>query len=149
MSKPTVAVFDLDGVLANDQHRAHLREAKNWKDYYLEAVNDTPINELAWELLRNVLFDKAVILTTRNEDIREITKEWVSKHFVDFDMNDESVLIMRKSKDFRPANVVKTEEMLKLMDEYEITFAIDDDPETCKAYMELGIHTVFVPYRCN
>lgn len=45
---PPVAVFDVDGTLLDESHRAHLREGSNadWVAYFKACVNDTPIQKI-------------------------------------------------------------------------------------------------------
>lgn len=151
--KQKVIVFDIDGCLADDSHRAHFRDAKKWDEYFAAAKDDKPIYGLVSNLMMqsNIhCMASSIFLTTRNESIREITANWLDRNFACCyfeDLMSSDHMIMRGARDFRPANVIKREEMLKLMDQYEVICAIDDDPETCKVYQDLGLPTLFIPYR--
>lgn len=141
--KRKIAVFDIDGCLADDSHRAHLRDAKKWDEYFGACSDDAPIRGISDDILFGCLANceaDPVFLTTRNETIRGLTAAWLEKNFelmYKLDLFDPNVMIMRSSRDFRPAPKVKVEEMKRLMQDCEIVVAIDDDPETCKAYQEL------------
>lgn len=43
---PPVVVFDIDGTLTNEKHRAHLRDAKDWMAYFEACDKDTPIQHI-------------------------------------------------------------------------------------------------------
>ena len=98
-------IFDLDGTLADDSHRAHhiASGTKDWDAYYAACPYDKPIEHviaLATALQKNGY--AIVIVTGRSETVRAETERWLMQQGVMF-----SELIMRKKGDFRKNSEVK------------------------------------------
>lgn len=58
-------------------------------------------------------------------------------------------LIMRKLWDKRPSVDFKEEETKKLMEEYDIVLAIDDDISIIEMYRKLGLNTLHINNELN
>lgn len=100
-------IFDVDGTLANTDHRNHYlqKTPKNWTAWTASAIHDTPY----WEIVDLVqaahnLGIRVVIATGRMEHHREQTTEWLEEHNIVYDL-----LYMRAEGDFRDDNIVKKE----------------------------------------
>lgn len=100
-------VFDIDGTLANTDHRnQYLKQTpKDWTSWTNNAHKDTPY----WEIVDLVqaahnLGIRVVIATGRMNHHREQTTEWLAEHNIYYD-----ILYMRPDKDFRDDNIVKKE----------------------------------------
>lgn len=106
-------VTDLDGTLADIRHRLHFIESKpkRWDEFFDACVDDAPIPEniRVVQALRNI-GHQVVVLTGRNERVREQTEAWLSEHAV-----PHNSLIMRPAKDFRPDHILKRD-MARFMD---------------------------------
>lgn len=80
LRKDTI-VIDLDGTLANTDHRVHLVKAKKWREFYAQCPKDT-LNQWCAEIVR--LFFRGpfevVILTARSKEVQSQTIEWITKH---------------------------------------------------------------------
>jgi hypothetical protein len=75
-------VFDLDGTIANVDHRTPLVRAKKpqWDEFYRQAINDSP-NEWAIRLMQMThAFYTTLIVSARPETYRKETEDWLAKH---------------------------------------------------------------------
>jgi len=100
-------IFDIDGTLADCTHRLHhiIGDEKDWDAYDAEGQKDTPIGQIIE--ICNALYDKGwdiMLLTGRNERVRECTETWLKKYGVMYD-----VMLMRGLKDRREDTIVKKE----------------------------------------
>lgn len=136
--KKTV-IFDLDGTLANGDHRLHLlpnREiagiTSSWDAFNLAALNDSPIKNNI-ELCRTMHESgyRIIILTGRCDVAKKITKEWLAKHDVPYQK-----LVMRKAGDNRSDIEFKHEAVAKIKN---ILCAFDDLEHIAKAMRSWGI----------
>ncbi len=130
---------DIDGVLAGLTHRLHFLENKNYEAFYdtSNLMNDRSIPEgkiLLGVLGKGEYIRNIVLLTSRPEHTRTVTKRWLWRAGVVY-----GELLMRKDGDHRPSPEVKLE-MAKLLEKkgYDMKhgYFIDDDPENVKAICE-------------
>ena len=80
-------VFDLDGTLADIDHRLHLvkGEKQDWDLFYERCVDDRPIRP-AIVLCRTLFRSHRVeIWSGRNDVVREQTEIWLEAHSVPYD----------------------------------------------------------------
>jgi len=101
-----VAVFDIDGVLADVSHRLHFlaRHPRRWDRFFAAADRDPLLTEGAARL-RAALADHDVIyLTGRPERSRRLTERWLARHGL-----PTGPLLMREDYDYRPARWMKRE----------------------------------------
>lgn len=134
-------VVDIDGTLANLDHRLRLIEGtkKLWEDFYNECSYDVPYPEivnLVNLLIKSNNYD-IVFCTGRPEYVREKTIEWLTVHLDIDEYNIE--LLMRSSKDWREDTIVKP----KLLENEGLTpdkveFILDDRDSVVKKFRELG-----------
>jgi phosphoglycolate phosphatase-like HAD superfamily hydrolase len=120
-----LAVFDIDGVLANVRHRLHHLEARpqRWERFFQSADRDPVLAEGA-DRLRAALADHDVLyLTGRPERTRGITERWLARHDL-----PTGPLVMREDDDYRPARYLKRDVLRRLSEEHEIASVLDDDP---------------------
>lgn len=118
-------IFDIDGTLANGEHREHhLRaEKKDWDSYYAGMGEDTPHQAMVallgmcrregWRIL---------LCTGRPVLYRDKTLDWLLRHGVEYDG-----LYMRGAADHRPDYEIKKE----FLDDMrrrgnEIMFVVED-----------------------
>jgi hypothetical protein len=94
---------------------------------------------------------KPVFLTARPEEVREVTRSWISRHLG----ITNPLLLMRASKDHRASVHLKEDQLLKLRDVHDvalsaITAAYDDRPEIVAMYQQRGItaHIVSIHSTC-
>ncbi|MET9361082.1 HAD family acid phosphatase [Streptomyces sp. NPDC006632] len=134
-----LAVFDLDGTLADSSHRQHLldRRPRDWDAFFAAAPADPPLAE-GVTLCREAAQEcEVVYLTGRPERCREDTVEWLAAQGL-----PGGALHMRRDSDRRPARLTKLETLRALGRGREIRMLVDDDELVCDAAEEAGFHVV-------
>jgi phosphoglycolate phosphatase-like HAD superfamily hydrolase len=132
---PPLAVFDVDGVLADVRHRLrHVeRRPKDWDAFFAAAVDDPPLSEgvaLARESARDC---EVVYVTGRPERCRADTLGWFGRHGL-----PPGRLAMRRHGDRRPARVAKPDLLRELARGRVVAVVVDDDEQVCAAYERAG-----------
>ena len=130
-----LAVFDLDGTLADTRHRLHhlARRPKDWDAFFAAAPDDPPLETgvaLARESAREC--DVAYV-TGRPERCRADTLAWLSAHGL-----PPGTLEMRGGRDRRPASTAKVELLRRLAADRVVAVVVDDDERVCDAYEAQG-----------
>lgn len=78
-------IFDLDGTLANMEHRIRFieQQPKDWRSFFSECVKDAPITA-ALTTLRALQKGRAEIWvwTGRSDEVKDETLKWLHKHGV-------------------------------------------------------------------
>ena len=94
----SIVIFDLDGTLANAEHRIHLitGEKKNWEEFYDLADKDTPIHNIRTLCNELEAFCEIIIVTARNKKTELATRKWLKKYHIRYNS-----LIFVRSKDNR------------------------------------------------
>lgn len=123
---PPVAVFDIDGVLADVTHRLHHLRARptRWEQFFTTADRDPLLDEGATRLREALAEHDVVYLTGRPERTRGLTERWLAGHHL-----PTGPLIMRDDLDHRPARYMKRETLRDLGRTREIASVLDDDPD--------------------
>ncbi len=130
-----LAVFDVDGVLADVGHRLrHLEHGrKNWGAFFAAAERDPPLPvglALAAELAAG---HDLAYLTGRPEHLRRVTADWLSRHDL-----PAGPLWMRPPRDFRPARVMKLDALERLAAQRPVEIVVDDDADVVEALRAAG-----------
>lgn len=136
-----VALFDLDGTLADIEHRRHLVRdgGHRWDEFYRECVNDVP-NLAVVHLARMVesYGHDIVILSGRSDVVREETKAWLRDNGVPY-----TNLLMRPAGDSTPDQVLKREWLwtwvLHRYAKHEIIFVVDDRQKVVDMWRAEGL----------
>lgn len=118
-----VAVFDIDGVLADVSHRLHFLDVHRWERFFAAADADPLLDEGAKRLRAAQAEHDVVYLTGRPERNRRLTERWLAAHGL-----PTAPLHMRADDDLRPARYVKREVLRELSRTRRIASIIDDDP---------------------
>ena len=133
--------FDIDGTLANCQHRVHFvrTNPKNWKAFDAGIPNDTVIEPVAemFHTLRGAGHD-VIFASGRSENSRTATVEWLTQHgFWDVATH----LYMRKANDFRGDDIVKREILDTIVSHFgrKPDMVFDDRPRVVKMWRDNGI----------
>lgn len=139
-----VVVVDVDNVMADLSHRAHLvkGQSRDWTKFYAELPNDKPVG------LANFMFNmmrrhghSIVIVTGRDERFRKETKEWLDKNNFKYDE-----LIMRPEGSRIPNGRMKVSEFYKWMkrqEQVDVVAVFDSFDDAIDEYRELlgeGVH---------
>ena len=106
-----LAVFDIDGVLADVRHRLHHLQARpqRWEAFFLAADRDPLLDEGAARLRAAQAEHDVVYLTGRPERNRGLTRAWLARHGL-----PTGPLHMRPDHDHRPARWVKRNTLRRL-----------------------------------
>lgn len=132
---PPLAVFDIDGVLADVRHRLrHVRtRPKDWDAFFAEAEHDEAHAE-GLELARGYAADhELVFLTGRPEHTRPQTERWLAAHGL-----GGRPVHMRAPGDRRPAAQVKVQMLRRLATGREVAVVVDDDLLVVAALRDAG-----------
>lgn len=133
-------LFDIDGTLADIEHRVHL--VPDWPKFFGEMHNDSPIEPIV-DLARLVFSGSrqypcshvVIVVTARPEQYRRETAQWLNEWFIPFDQ-----LYMRKENDFRPDTIIKAELLQDIIDDgFNPTLVVDDRPEVVEMWREYGL----------
>jgi phosphoglycolate phosphatase-like HAD superfamily hydrolase len=135
MSERPLAVFDVDGVLADVRHRLHHLEGrpKNWGAFFRDAVNDPPLAEGIALCQESAKDCEVVYVTGRPEHCRRDTLDWFARHDL-----PEGRLSMRSDGDRRPARMAKPQLLRRLARNRTVAVVVDDDEQVCDAYEQAG-----------
>lgn len=139
MAPRPLAVFDLDGTLADVRHRLHFldRRPRDWDAFFAAAPDDPPLAEGVEMALAGAGRHEVVYVTGRPERCRADTVEWLVRHGL-----PAGRLLMRGGRDRRPARVTKLELLLRLARERTVALVVDDDHQVCDAYEGAGFTVV-------
>lgn len=141
--KDLVIVFDIDGTIANIEHRRNWvrTKPKNWKAFIKAIPQDTPHNDI---LFLNHTFHQLgstnILCSGRSEPERAATVEWMERHGVNY-----TELFMRAAGDYRDDGIVKTELLAKIEEKYGKPFLwFDDRQRVVDAIRKCGIRVLQV-----
>jgi len=139
-------VLDLDETIADVSHRAHHVE-KNPKDWDAFFAPDLVIKDKVVQGVARVLTHLAdlkydfLILTGRNEDLRDTTMRWLNEN-LDIAIPDEN-LLMRPNGNMLNAGEFKREQLLNYkqgLENKDASFLIiDDDADAGVSLREFGV----------
>ncbi|MFE7263626.1 hypothetical protein ACFU9B_16470 [Streptomyces sp. NPDC057592] len=134
-----LAVFDLDGTLADSGHRQHYLEGRrrDWDGFFAAAVDDPPLAEGVRLALGSAGSCEVRYLTGRPERCRRDTVAWLAEQGL-----PEGRVYMRRDGDRRPARHTKLEILKRLGREREIRMLVDDDELVCDAAEQAGFTVV-------
>ncbi len=128
-------IFDLDGTLANIEHRRHYVVGKNqdWDKFYLACDKDLP-NVPIDDICRNMgLIYEIIIFSGRGEIARERTEEWLELFGIRYDK-----LYMRPIGDYTPDEELK-KKWLSYFNKEEILCVFDDRQKVVDMWRSEGL----------
>jgi len=138
-------VLDLDGTVADASHRAHYLEQtpKDWEAFFRPdlVIKDPVINGVTRVLthFQDLKYD-FVILTGRNESLRDTTTRWILEN-LNIEIPDTH-LLMRPHGNMLNAAEYKKEQLLNFKQGLENRdngfLIIEDDAEACVALKDFG-----------
>ena len=136
-----VAIFDLDGTLADMTHRlgsidrtVH-KNSPDWDEFFKQCVNDSPRKDVIKinQILKNHFYIH--IITGRSERVRSETEEWLVKYNVHFDK-----LTMRGKDTRRPDYVLKKNWLDEFYPDTSDVFCVfEDRSRVVKMWRDAGI----------
>ena len=137
MNKPNTVVVDLDGTLANIDHRAHLvkKDAPEWDKFYSSCDKDTP-NSWCVELMRAMQTAgfTVIILSARRDTTLSKTKAWLRYHAIPH----SQLILLRKGNESTPDTVLK-KAWLDSYGKENVLFVVDDRQKVVDAWRSNGV----------
>lgn len=136
-----VAIFDVDGTLANNKHREHhlFEEPKNWKAFFSKEHLDTPI--ISTKTIMNNLFETChditvFAVTARNKSSEQVTKDWLQKNNINYD----KLIILREDGNYINDDELKTKYINSLIETgYEPVMIFEDRKRIADAIRAMNI----------
>ncbi len=143
MSEKKIVICDIDGTIANNDHRQHFLEGKkDWEGFFNCADKDRPIKKIIQEVISFHKKDHEIIFVSgRPELYRTLTKKWLEKFF-NFKIN----LYMRRAGDKRNKVLVKQDifyNELKIKNT-RIEIVFENDKDLAEMWTNLGLKVFFV-----
>ncbi len=135
-ARRSVAVFDIDGVLADVRHRLHhvASRPKDWEAFFGAAPGDPALPQGLAAVTTAAGAGHAVIyLTGRPERCRVATVDWLAAQGL-----PSGELFMRADTDRRPARITKVATLRRLTRRYEVAVFVDDDAAVVEAVRAAG-----------
>src|ERR1035437_580317 len=112
----SICVYDMDGTLADVEHRLRFIEQGNWSAYFAGADRDKLIEPVYKSLLENKEKGyKIFLLTARHEANRKVTVKWLRANRIPY-----FVLLMRGDNDKREPTVFKKHIYGRILKGYKI-----------------------------
>ena len=133
-------VFDIDGTLADIEHRLdYVRsKPKNWKAFDAGIPNDK-VNTPVAEVFRQMVEEghHVILASGRNDRSRAATEDWLRKS----SLVGYEKLYMRKADDFRGDDIVKREILDEIVANWgrKPDMVFDDRPRVVRMWREAGI----------
>jgi len=137
---PTPAViFDIDGTLANCNHRRHFVDGTDGKkdfDAFYDAMALDTINEKIRGMC-NIYFMNdwhIIICTGRPEKYRDVTEQWLKSYGVFY----KELMMRPDDRRHDPDYEVKQDMLDKIRLEREVHFCVDDRKQVVDMYRKNG-----------
>lgn len=134
-----IIIFDLDGTLADCQHRIHniTKSPKDWRAFFAACKDDSPIEhviELLSVMRRSSEYD-IWIVSGRSDECRKETEEWLKEHIGFYD-----VLVMRKKGDYTDDSILKPSWLEDgTIPKARVLCVFDDRDRVVKAWRDAGV----------
>ena len=126
-----IAVFDVDGVLADVEHRRHhiIGGRRDWLAFFAAAVDD-PSLAPGVVMVHRAQPDAQLIvyLSGRPEQLRVITLEWLREKGL-----PPGELVLRPDGDHSPAVRFKLDRLREIAAGFPIALLVDDDEQVVAA----------------
>lgn len=129
---------DMDGTVANCEHRRHHLDQNRW-DLFFGSMGDDGVYEHTLNVLKALKAQGwAIVIGTarpNENDYHQICADWLARAGVEYD-----ALYMRKGGDYRKDSIVKIELLEEMLaDGWDIQFALDDRDQVVKAFRDYGL----------
>jgi phosphoglycolate phosphatase-like HAD superfamily hydrolase len=137
-----LAVFDIDGVVADVRHRLHhlAPPRRSWQRFFDEAAEDGLLGEGA-RLVTDLAQEHEIVwLTGRPEWLRHTTADWLATHGL-----PGTELHLRPDHDHRPAPRYKLD-VLRRLSRRTIAAFVDDDSLVVDAAVAAGFPAVLAAW---
>lgn len=151
-----IIIMDLDGVLCDNSHRAHLvppadQQHRNeaWRPFVEQCVNDKPI--AAGVALYESLIRKypVIIVTSRQEIFSGKSRDWLECNVNVWGYPSPDVIFRSATDHSTPAEYKRNTLKMLRGKGFNILFAVDDDPAIIDMYNAEGVATFQPSTRCS
>jgi phosphoglycolate phosphatase-like HAD superfamily hydrolase len=136
--KPEAFIFDLDGTLANLEHRRHhvIKPNRRWNQFFDECGKDAPISDVI--SIYNILAQheySMLVVSGRSDRVRVQTRAWLAANNL-----GTADLFMRRDGDYRADDIIKREiyETL-ILPSYNVIGVFDDRDRVVRMWRDLGL----------
>ena len=138
----TMIICDIDGTIANCDHRKHYitNKPKNHDAFYAGVRDDEPIYKIIYLLgtmLEYYIPPSLTFVTGRPERTRKDTEWWLAEYLhlqpTDYRM------FMRKDKDYRQDYLVKQDILDQHIDKSKVLFVLDDRDQVVQMWRRNGL----------
>jgi hypothetical protein len=137
LSKLPVIIVDVDGTIANIDHRLHLlkEEGDHWSKFFSGMAGDS-VNNWCKELIEHMKGDYGILLVSgRPDNFRTVTEGWLNDNNISYDG-----LYMRQAGDRRPDSQIKQDIYLNNIKEtFDVLFVVDDRKAVVDMWRSLGL----------
>lgn len=141
--KRSAIIFDIDGTLADCEHRRHhvTGKKKDWDAFYSEMEKDPCKENVIHLLLRFATSNKfkrtpILLVTGRPERYREITYDWIVDK-IGYFFRD---IYMRPDGDSTPDDELKKKIYMEQIEPlYDVKLVLDDRDKVVKMWRSLGL----------
>lgn len=142
--KDNVALFDIDGTIADTAHRLHYvqGEKKDWKGFFSEMHLDPVRPEVAKMAIDYYNQGKTVIFfSARPDTYKDVTLQWLKDKGLAF----AYTLVMRQGNDKRPDTETKLDMFNRhFPDKSVIHVVVDDRPSIVRLWRDMGLNVIDV-----
>jgi FMN phosphatase YigB (HAD superfamily) len=144
--RPKAVIVDMDGTLVDvSSVRHHVRKSKGEKDFdafHAESI-DCPPNQQALDFCQrhHEQGDVILVVTARLHKWFYVSLIWLEENMT---VPYEGPF-MRRDNDFRPDLEIKREIFDKLIRDYDIVAACDDNPNVIALWEEKGLAVEIIP----
>ena len=137
--KKNIVICDIDGTVANNDHRQHFLEGKkDWDGFFSNLINDKPIHQIINKVKDlESQGNKIAFLTGRPERYRAETKRWLDIYF-----SFEYLLLMRKDNDRRDKQKIKLEIFENNFTTDQITICFENDLGLIELWKKIKLNVV-------
>lgn len=132
-----IIIFDLDGTLANGDHRVHhiLKQPKDWRSFFAECERDKPIQPIIDVMRALSQVFEIWIVSGRSDEVRAETERWLQA-YAPFNHK----LIMRKQGDYTGDDILKISWLEDgTIPKERVLCVFDDRNRVVKAWREAGL----------
>lgn len=135
-------IVDIDGTVAQMVNRGPYDWSRVGEDSSINHIVDLVF--ALWKSGKTIIF-----MSGRDGSCEDETRRWLNSVFKFRAAGFEYLLFMREANDQRKDNIVKRELLDKIPEEYYIQMVIDDRPQVCRMWRQLGLNVLQVadPYK--
>ena len=139
----SIAVVDIDGVVADVRHRLpYLNRPRPRWDLFFAAAPEDPLLSVGADVVADLAAMHPIVwLSGRPEHLRPATTSWLARHQL-----PAGRLELRQDGDRRPGAVMKLERLRQLASTFGIAAVVDDDPQVVDALHAAGLPVVLADW---